>query len=104
MMARRAGPRRAGARDKPGRALKAENFFQKPATKPSDDERLLPKGAKAALDAPVGSEALAAFSAVASENSPHADEALYWKAYALNKMGRRADSPRHAGPVAQSVC
>ena len=69
----------------------SENFFQKPATKPSDDDRLLQK-AKAALDAARWDEALAAFSAVASEKGAHADEALYWKAYALNKIARRAEA------------
>ena len=69
----------------------SENFFQKPASKPSDDDRLLQK-AKAALDAARWDEALAAFSAVASEKGAHADEALYWKAYALNKIARRAEA------------
>jgi hypothetical protein len=72
-------------------APQSESFFQKPATKPSDDDRLLQK-AKAALDAARWDEALAAFSAVASEKGAHADEALYWKAYALNKIARRAEA------------
>ncbi|HZT29989.1 MAG TPA: HEAT repeat domain-containing protein [Bryobacteraceae bacterium] len=42
-----------------------------------------------ALDARRWDEALADFSAVAAEGGARADGALYWKAYALNKLGRR---------------
>ena len=47
---------------------------------------------KAAIDAGRWDEAAQAFGAVVSEKSAHADEALYWKAYALNKMARRAEA------------
>jgi hypothetical protein len=72
-------------------APQAESFFQAPAGKPSSDDRLLQKG-KAAIDAGNWDQALEAFGAVVSEKSAHADEALYWKAYALNKMARRAEA------------
>jgi len=68
----------------------ADSFFQKPATRRADDERF-EKG-KAAIDAGHWDEAVQAFGAVASQNGDRADEALYWKAYALNKMGRRGDA------------
>jgi tetratricopeptide (TPR) repeat protein len=71
-------------------APQSENFFQKPANKPSDDS-LLQKG-KAAIDAGRWDEAIEAFSSVASEKGAHADEALYWKAYALNKIARRPEA------------
>ena len=71
-------------------APQAESFFQKPANKQSDDDRLQ-KG-KTAIDAGRWDEAVEAFSAVASEKGAHADEALYWKAYALNKIARRAEA------------
>jgi HEAT repeat protein len=68
----------------------AESFLQKPAAK-SEDDRLLEKG-KAAIDAGNWDEALEAFGAIASGKGAHTDEALYWKAYALNKIGRRAEA------------
>ena len=72
-------------------APQAESFFQKPSGKQSDEERLLQKG-KAAIDAGRWDEAVEAFSEVVSGKGAHADEALYWKAYALNKIARRAES------------
>lgn len=72
-------------------APQSENFFQKPANKPSNEDRLLQKG-KAAIDAARWDEAVQAFSAVASEKGARADEALYWKAYALAKIARRAEA------------
>ncbi|MGA3040417.1 MAG: HEAT repeat domain-containing protein [Bryobacteraceae bacterium] len=68
-------------------APQSESFFQKPA----NDGGLLQKG-KAAIDASRWDDAVAAFNSVASEKGAHADEALYWKAYALNKLGRRAEA------------
>ena len=70
-------------------APQAESFLQRSAGKPDDDR--FQKG-KAAIDAGRWDEAVEAFSAVASEKGAHADEALYWKAYALNKIARRAES------------
>ena len=72
-------------------APQSESFLQKPAAKQSDEERLLQKG-KVAIDAGRWDEAVEAFSAVASEKGAHADEALYWKAYALNKIARQAEA------------
>jgi len=72
-------------------APQGESFFQAPAAKRSDDDRTYQKG-KAAIDAGRWDEAVEAFSAVASEKGAHADEALYWKAYALNKIARRAEA------------
>ena len=68
-------------------APQSESFLQKPA----NDGGLLQKG-KAAIDGSRWDEAVDAFTAVASEKGAHADEALYWKAYALNKLGRRAEA------------
>jgi HEAT repeat protein len=72
-------------------APQAESFFQKPAIKPPDEDRFLQKG-KAAIDGGRWEEAVQAFSAIVSQKGAHADEALYWKVYALNKLGRRAEA------------
>jgi len=72
-------------------APQSESFFQKPSNKSADEDRLLQKG-KAAIDAGRWDEALEAFSTIVSEKGAHADEALYWKAYALNKIARRAEA------------
>ena len=47
---------------------------------------------QAALDAHRWDEALDAFGKVAAAGGPRADGALYWKAYALGKLGRRAEA------------
>jgi hypothetical protein len=72
-------------------APQSESFLQKPAAKQSDEDRLLQKG-KAAIDSGSWDEALEAFGSIVSEKGAHADEALYWKAYALNKIERRAEA------------
>ena len=70
----------------------AEGFLaQKAATKRSDEDRLYQKG-QAALDARRWDEAVQAFGDVASEKGTRADGALYWKSYALNKLGRREEA------------
>ena len=70
----------------------AEGFLaQKAATKRSDEDRLYASG-QSALDARRWDDALRAFSDVASEKGTRADGALYWKAYALNKLGRREEA------------
>ena len=71
-------------------APQSESFFQRPAGRQSDDS-LFQKG-KAAVDAGRWDEAVEAFSAAVSEKGAHTDEALYWKAYALNKIARRAEA------------
>jgi tetratricopeptide (TPR) repeat protein len=68
-----------------------ESFFQNPASRPSDDDRVFQRG-KAAIDAGRWDRAIEAFSELAAGKGPHADEALYWEAYALNKNGRRAEA------------
>jgi len=68
----------------------AESFLQKPAAKRSDDDRLQ-KG-KAAIDAGRWDEAVQTFGEIVSEHGAGADEAIYWKAYALNKLGRREEA------------
>src|SRR5581483_2720314 len=46
----------------------------------------------AALDARRWDEAIASFDASASRRSGNADAALYWKAYAQNRAGRRDEA------------
>ena len=72
-------------------APQSEGFLQTPAAKPAGQDRLMQKG-KAAIDAGNWDEALEAFGAAVSEKGAHTDEALYWKAYALNKISRRAEA------------
>jgi hypothetical protein len=48
--------------------------------------------AQSALDRHRWDEALADFTKLASEGGAHADGAFYWKAYTLNKLGRRDDA------------
>jgi len=67
----------------------AASFQARAAEKASD--RAYEKG-QAAIDARQWEQAVAAFSDVVSENGARADGALYWKAYALNKLGRRTDA------------
>jgi tetratricopeptide (TPR) repeat protein len=55
------------------------------------DERLYENG-KNALDAHRFDDALAAFSEVVSRGGPKTEGALYYKAYTLNKLGRRDDA------------
>ena len=58
---------------------------------PDRESDLYDQGTKA-LDASQWENALAAFDQVVQMHGPHADGALYWKAYALNKLGRREDA------------
>jgi len=46
----------------------------------------------AALDSRQWDQAIAAFDASAGHKSSNADGALYWKAYALNRAGRRDEA------------
>src|SRR5262245_55773132 len=55
------------------------------------DDRLYSSGQQA-LDNHHWDEALEAFTLVASRGGTRADGALYWKAHALNKLGRRAEA------------
>src|SRR5262249_27406844 len=56
-----------------------------------DEDRLYAKG-ESAIDGRRWDEAVQAFGEVASANGSRADGALYWKAYALNKLGRRQEA------------
>jgi len=57
----------------------------------ASDDRLYQSG-QSALDSHRWDEALEAFGTVAQRGGPRADGALYWKAYALNKLGRRDEA------------
>ncbi len=56
-----------------------------------NDDRLYQNG-QSALDNRRWDEALEAFGQVASHGGSRADGALYWKAYALNRLGRRDEA------------
>jgi hypothetical protein len=55
------------------------------------DDRAYERGQRA-LDSRRWDEALESFAQVASSGGPRADGALYWKAYALGKLGRRDEA------------
>ncbi len=55
-----------------------------------------------ALDQSQWDKAIVAFARVADTNGGRADGALYWKAYAQNKLGRRADSLATLGQLEKS--
>lgn len=57
----------------------------------SSDDRLYASGQRA-LDRSQWDQALSNFSQVADHAGTRADGALYWKAYALNKLGKRDDA------------
>jgi hypothetical protein len=57
----------------------------------SNDDRLYEQGQRA-LDRSEWDRALSDFSQVASRGGARADGALYWKAYSLNKLGRRDEA------------
>lgn len=67
----------------------AENFLQN--VRQSDDNRAYERG-QAAIDARHYEKAVQAFSEAAAQKGEHADGALYWKAYACDKLGRYADA------------
>jgi len=75
-------------------APQSESFLQKSA-KQSDEDRLTQKG-KAAIDGRRWDEAVQVFSELSS------DGALYWKAYALNKLGRREEALTALAQLRQS--
>ena len=77
-------------------APRGESFFQKPAPKrSSDSDRSYEKG-KAAIDAHRWDEAVQAFGESVSDGS------LYWKAFALNKLGRREEALATIGQLRKS--
>jgi len=72
-----------------------ESFLQRSARRGGEDDRAYQKG-KAAIDAHRWDEAVRAFSEVSS------DGALYWKAYALNKLGKRDEALAAIGQLRQA--
>jgi len=74
---------------------------QKAASKRSDEDRLYAKG-ESAIDARRWDAAVEAFGEAAAENGARADGALYWKAYALNKLGRREEALTALGRLRQA--
>ena len=62
-----------------------------PAASNSREEQLYDEGT-ASLDSGSYQQALEKFSAVAAIKGRRADAALYWKAYAYNKLGQRAEA------------
>jgi len=66
-------------------------FFQRGFYGTSSDDRLYEQGQRA-LDRSEWDRALTDFSQVAGRAGARADGALYWKAYTLNKLGRRDDA------------
>ena len=66
-----------------------------PAANASPDEALYTAGTKA-MDEQRWADAVTTFDKVAAAKGKHADAALYWKAYSLDKLGKKDE--------AQSVC
>jgi HEAT repeats len=66
-------------------------FFQRGFYGASSDDRLYEQGQRA-LDRSQWDQALSDFSQVAGRGGARADGALYWKAYTLNKLGRRDEA------------
>jgi hypothetical protein len=67
----------------------------------SNDDRLYENGQRA-LDRNQWDTALSDFTQVADHGGPRADGALYWKAYALNKLGRRDEAIAAIGDLRKS--
>jgi HEAT repeat protein len=76
-------------------------FLAQKAAKRPDEDRLYQKG-QSALDAHRWDEAVQVFGQVAAEKGANADAALYWKAYALNKLGRREQALTTIGQLRQA--
>ncbi len=66
-------------------------FFQRGFDNSSNDDRNYDNGQRA-IDRSNWNGALKDFTAVANNGGARADGALYWKAYALNKLGRRDEA------------
>ncbi len=78
----------------------SESFLQAPGKRGGDD-RAYERG-KSAVDAGRWDRAVEAFSEAIAANGANADGALYWKAYALNKLGRRAEALAALAQLRQS--
>jgi HEAT repeat protein len=70
----------------------AEAATEPAAEVPLDRDLDLYEQGTQALNSSQWKEALAAFDQVVPLHGPHVDAALYWKAYALNRLGRRGDA------------
>jgi tetratricopeptide (TPR) repeat protein len=82
--------------------VQAEGFLaQNAAAGRSNEDRLYEQGQRA-LDSRRWEEAVQAFSEAAKENGPRADGALYWRAFALNKLGRRQEALAAIAQLSQS--
>jgi hypothetical protein len=69
-------------------ALRNLSRIDRDAARTGSDDRLYSSGTRA-LDANRWDDAVKAFAEAASRKSSHADGALYWKAYAENRLGQR---------------
>jgi len=67
----------------------------------ASDDRLYERGQRG-LDRSAWDEALQSFTEVAARSGPRADGAWYWKAYALNKLGRRDEALAAIGQLRKS--
>jgi HEAT repeat protein len=72
-------------------ALQLGNSKHARAMRSDSEDRQYSSGQRA-LDAGRWDDALASFSLAAAGSGPRADGALYWKAYALSKLGRRDEA------------
>jgi hypothetical protein len=72
-------------------ATAGAGFFQREAFGRSNDDRLYATGQRE-LDQSHWNAALTDFAEVAGRNGARAEGALYWKAYALNKLNRRDEA------------
>ena len=91
MMAAALAPRRPAPWGRTWKHRRAKASCRSPGHRQGDEDRLLERGKAGHRRRAVG-RALEAFDALAAGKSAHAAEALYWKAYALNKMNRRAEA------------
>ena len=74
-----------------GVAAAAESTIAAYDAAPDQESDLFDRGT-AALDQNQWDKALEIFQQVIEMHGPHSDGALYWKAYALNKLGRREEA------------
>lgn len=73
-----------------------------PAPAPGNDEALYSAGTKA-MDDHRWADAVSAFDKVAAGKGRHADAALYWKAYNLDKLGRKEESQAACDSLRQQM-
>ena len=80
------------AQDEAVPAIAGNSFLPEQSSAASNREEELYKDASDSLDESQWQQAADKFSEVANLKGRRADAALYWKAYALNKLGRRSDA------------